>query len=55
MKGVKRNSKQGIYPVRKKDEDRSHISRCDGTDIWRDKTWKRGLGTSMVKLVSGGQ
>jgi hypothetical protein len=37
LKGVRRNSEWGISPICSKEEEWSHILRCEGTKIWRDK------------------
>jgi hypothetical protein len=48
MKGIRRNSKQGIFPMCSKGEGWNDILRCEGT-----RFWTRGLGISMQKYEIG--
>jgi hypothetical protein len=36
LKGVRRNTEQGIYPLCNKEEGWSHILRCYETNTWRE-------------------
>jgi hypothetical protein len=37
LKGVRRSNEQEICPRCSKEDDWSHILRCEGTEIWRDQ------------------
>jgi hypothetical protein len=34
LKGIRKNVKIGICPIRRKEAELSHILRCDGTKMW---------------------
>jgi hypothetical protein len=36
LKGIRKNVEIGICPIHRKEEELSHILRCDGTKMWRE-------------------
>jgi hypothetical protein len=37
LKGIRKNVEIGICPICRKEEESSHIFRCDGTKMWREE------------------
>jgi hypothetical protein len=37
LKGIRKNVEIGICPICSKEEELSHILRCDGTKMWREE------------------
>jgi hypothetical protein len=37
LKGIRKNVEIGISPICRKEEELSHILRCDGTKMWREE------------------
>jgi hypothetical protein len=37
IEGIRKNVKIGICPICRKEEELSHILRCDGTKMWREE------------------
>jgi hypothetical protein len=37
LKGIRKNVEIGICPICKKEEELSHVLRCDGTKMWREE------------------
>jgi hypothetical protein len=37
LKGIRKNVEIGICPICRKEEELSHILRCDGMKMWREE------------------
>jgi hypothetical protein len=37
LNGIRKNVEIGICPICRKEEELSHILRCDGTKMWREE------------------
>jgi hypothetical protein len=53
LEGVRRKNERGICPICSKEENQSHILRCEGTLIWGDQILNKDYRNFDTEMLGG--